>query len=169
MKTRIAFLFTFLCFTVLLQAQNHLFISGKIIDKKTKEPISYAHVGIPEKGIGTTTAYDGTFYFKVPKYYDQSSMIVSYIGYKTFRFPINQIKSKITIELEVAENELVEIVVMEPTQVEDIIRRAVKNIPKNYPTHPTKVLGFYRESRTDDSLRHTYMAEGVLNIYKKSY
>ena len=96
-------------------------------------------------------------------------MIVSYIGYKTFRFPINQIKDDMTIKLETADNELVEIVVMEPTQVEDIIRRAVKNIPKNYPTNPTKVLGFYRESRTDDSLRHTYMAEGVLNIYKRSY
>ena len=162
-------LFMFLFLGIQLQAQNHLFISGKIIDKKTGEPISYAHVGIPEKGIGTTTAYDGTFYFKVPKYYDQSSMIVSFIGYKTFRFPINQIKEAMTIELETSDNELVEIVVMEPTQVEDIIRRAVKNIPKNYPTHGTKLLGFYRESRTDDSLRHTYMAEGVLNIYKKSY
>ena len=169
MKTRITFLFAFLFMGNMLLAQNHLFITGKIIDQKTGEPIPYAHVGIPEKGIGTTTAFDGTFYFKVPKYYDQSTMIVSYIGYKTFRFPINQIKDEMTIKLETSDNELVEIVVMEPNQVEDIIRRAVKNIPKNYPTNPTKVLGFYRESRTNEKFEHTYMAEGVLNIYKRSY
>lgn len=153
----------------MLTAQDHIFITGKIIDKKTGDPISYAHVGIPEKGIGTTTAYDGSFNFKVPKYYDRSTMIVSYIGYKTFRFPINQIKEKMIIKLETADNKLTEIVVIEPTQVENIIRRAVKNIPKNYPTHATKSLGFYRESRTDENLNHTYMAEGVLNIHKKSY
>ena len=169
MKTRITFLLAFLLWGSMLLAQNHFFISGKIVDKKTGEPISYAHVGIPEKGIGTTTAYDGTFYFKAPKYYAKSEMIVSYIGYKTFRFPINQIKEEMLIKLETSENELVEIVVMEPNQVEDIIRRAVKNIPKNYPTHATKLLGFYRESRTDEKFNHTYMAEGVLNIYKKSY
>ena len=35
---------------------------------------------------------------------------------------------------------------MDEFRVEDIIRRAVKNIPANYSTRPTTVLGFYRES-----------------------
>lgn len=169
MKTQIAFLLAFLLCGSILTAQDHLFITGKIIDKKSGDPISYAHVGIPEKGIGTTTGYDGNFRFKVPKYYKNSTMIVSYIGYKTFRFPISQIKESMIIKLETADNALTEIVVIEPSQVEDIIRRAVKNIPKNYPTHATKTLGFYRESRTDENLNYTYMAEGVLTIYKNSY
>ena len=169
MKTQALFLLSFLLFTGILTAQDHIYITGTIFDKKTGEPIPYAHVGIPEKGIGTTTGYDGHFNFKVPKYYEQSTMTVSYIGYKTFRFPVDQIKEEMVIKLEVADNKLTEIIVMEPSQVENIIRQAVKNIPKNYPTHPTKSLGFYRESRTDEQLNHTYMAEGVLNIYKNSY
>jgi hypothetical protein len=61
------------------------------------------------------------------------------------------------------------VVVLGDAAVENIIRKAVNNIPKNYPTYPTTALGFYRESRTDDSLNYIYLAEGVLNIYKKGY
>ena len=35
--------------------------------------------------------------------------------------------------------------------------------------YPTTNLGFYREAKTNDSLRYVYLAEGVLNIYKYSY
>ena len=117
MKTQALFLLSFLLFTGILTAQDHIYITGAIFDKKTGEPIPYAHVGIPEKGIGTTTGYDGHFNFKVPKYYEQSTMTVSYIGYKTFRFPVDQIKEEMVIKLEVADNKLTEIIVMGPSQV----------------------------------------------------
>jgi hypothetical protein len=61
------------------------------------------------------------------------------------------------------------VVVMDKLAIENIIRRAVQNIPKNYPNSASNYLAFYRESLTDDSLRYKYLAEGVLNVYKTSY
>ncbi|HFA47948.1 MAG TPA: hypothetical protein ENJ95_02895 [Bacteroidetes bacterium] len=150
-------------------AQDYFTLTGKVLDKKNNKPVAYAHVGIPEKGIGTTTGHDGGFEFKVPNRYAGSVMIVSFMGYRTFKKPIKEIKNGGTIYIEQAASDLVEVVVMGENAVEDIIRKAVKNIPVNYPSHPTTVLGFYRESLTDDSLRYRYLAEGVLKIYKTKY
>lgn len=169
MRTFNTLLFISFFFSSPLFCQDYFTLTGKVLDKKNNQPVSYAHVGIPEKGIGTTTAYDGSFEFKVPQQYASSTMIVSFMGYKTYKNPIKNYKNGSTIYIEQSSTDLIEVVVMGDNAVEDIIRKAVKNIPANYPVHPTTVLGFYRESLTDDSLRYRYMAEGVLNIYKTSY
>lgn len=169
MKIRLYLLFTLLIFSSLSTAQEYRTIRGKVYDKNTNQPVAYAHVGIPEKGIGTTTSDNGIFVLKVPEQYANSTLMVSFIGYKTYKKPINEIESPVRIFIEQTSSELTEVVVMADAAVEDIIRKAVKNIPNNYPDHPTTVMGFYRESRTDDSLNYVYLAEGVLNIYKKGY
>ncbi|GLR19383.1 carboxypeptidase-like regulatory domain-containing protein [Portibacter lacus] len=168
MKTVLPFLL--LIFSGLsLSAQNYQVISGQLLDQKTGKGIPYANIGIPEKGIGTTSNDDGKFTFKVPKFYANSNLIVSVIGYKTYNKPLNQIISPVLITLEPTSYALSEIQIVDESGVENIIRKAVKKIPENYPIQSTTVLGFYRESRTDSLDEHVYLAEGVLNIHKTSY
>ncbi len=169
MTKRVIF-FSFLFFLVFsISAQDLITITGTVVDEDTGLAIGYAHVGIPEQGIGTTTGGNGRFTFKVPEAYKNSEMLVSYIGYKTFRKPISEISGSVNVRLKKSAAMLDEVVVMSDGGVENIVRKAVKNIKVNYPTYGTSYLGFYRESRTDDSLRHIYLAEGVLDIYKRSY
>lgn len=165
-------LYLFCClffFGSLLQAQSYLTITGQVLDQESGQPLAYAHVGIPEKGIGTTSGTGGTFTLKVPTEYANSTLLVSFIGYETYRRPIRELPSPVRILLAATPSELTEVVVMDEFAVENIIREAVERIPVNYPDHPTTVLGFYRESRAEDSLSFIYLAEGVLNIYKTSY
>lgn len=169
MTTRLTFFSFFILLASLLPAQELFTITGTVIDDDTGLGVPYAHVGIPEKGIGTTTGGNGAFTFKVPGEYQNSQMIVSYIGYKTYSKPIGEIKGSVTVRLQKSASMLGEVVVMADGGVENIIRKAIKNIKINYPTYGTTYLGFYRESRTDDSLNYIYLAEGVLNIYKRSY
>lgn len=173
MKTLCSLLCSVLFISAILSAQStspeYLRIRGKIIDQKTKAPLPFAHVGIPEKGIGTTSGNDGVFLLNIPIAYAKSTLEVSYIGYSNYKKPLTSITSPVTIQMEQKASDLVEVVVMGESAVENIIRQAVKKIPDNYPIHPTKVLGFYRESRTDDSLNYIYLAEGVLDVYKTSY
>lgn len=169
MKIHSYLLFAFLLLSTLSTAQEYRTIRGKIYDKQTNQPVAYAHVGILEKGIGTTTSDNGIFVFKVPEKYADATLMVSFIGYKTYKKSLKEIESPARIYIEQTSSELTEVVVMDDAAVENIIRKAVKNIPQNYPTHATTALGFYRESRTDDNLNYIYLAEGVLNIYKKSY
>ena len=91
------------------------------------------------------------------------------MGYKTYAKKVERIKSPFDLFLEEATLELGEIIVADEAAIENIIRKAVKNISKNNTTYPTTNLGFYREAKTDDSLRYNYLAEGVLNVYKHSY
>lgn len=173
MKARFIFFIAMLLFGMISRAQEqapeYITITGKVLDHNSKKPLAYAHVGIPEKGIGTTTGSDGGFTFKVPERYSNSTMVVTYIGYSNFKKSLKSLNQPATIYLKQTPSDLSEVVVMGEAAIENIIRKAVNNIPQNYPTHSTTVLGFYRESRTDDSLRYRYLAEGVLNIYKSSY
>lgn len=162
-------IFLFILLATMLSAQDYQLISGQLLDKETRQPIPYANIGIPERGIGTTSNMDGQFTFKVPDYYRNSTLIVSVIGYKTFKHPVKDFGSSVIIDLEPTSYQLAEIQIVDESGVENIIRKAVNRIPNNYPTHPTTVLGFYRESRTDAEDNHVYLAEGVLNIHKSSY
>ncbi len=169
MRNHLTLLFALFLFGNIGFAQSYLTLTGIVLDKKNNRPVAFAHVGIPERGIGTTTGHDGRFEFKVPPQYAKSTMTVSFMGYQTYEKRVSDFKNNSTIYIKQAPSDLAEVVVMGQNAIEDIIRKAVRNIPENYPTHPTTVLGFYRESRTDDSLRYVYLAEGVLNIYKNSY
>jgi len=146
-----------------------IIITGKVQDAGNGKALAYAHVGIPEKGIGTTTGEDGAFTLKIPQAYAQSKLSVSFIGYATYERPLSAVASPATIRLKAVPASLQEVVVMDERGVEDIIRRAVRQIPDNYPGHPNSATGFYRESRANASQEYLYMAEGVLDIYKTSY
>lgn len=164
----IIIVFFMLCANVLV-GQDFFVISGKVSDANNGEPLRYAHVGISERGIGTTTGMDGSFVLKVPNYFRQSTLIVSYVGYNDYRRAIQTVKSPITIRMKASPTDLTEVVVMSESSIENIIRKAANRIPDNYSNHPITNLAFYRESRTDSENEYIYMAEGVLNVYKKSY
>ncbi len=161
-------MFLFFCLSI-AQAQDFKVISGQLLDKDTGKGVPYANIGIPERGIGTTSNDYGYFTFKVPNYYLSSDLIVSVIGYKTFKSPVKDFGESVVIDLDPTSYSLSEIQIVDENGVENIIRKAVSRIPDNYPTYPTTVLGFYRESRTDSLDQHVYLAEGVLNIHKDTY
>lgn len=160
---------TFLLLFSSLAHSQSIIITGKVQDADNGKALAYAHVGIPEKGIGTVTGEDGGFTLKVPQAYAGSRLSVSFIGYATYERPLNALQSPVTIRIKAVPSSLQEVVVMDERAVEDIIRRAVRRIPDNYPDKPSSVTGFYRESRTNAVQEYLYMAEGVLDIYKTSY
>ncbi len=170
MKAPSLLIFCFLFLANLTHSQSDkITLRGKVIDSSTKEPLAYAHIGIPKIGIGTTTSEKGIFEFKVPQNIFEDELTVSFLGYKSFSKKVKHLKNPSTIELTQSEEDLLEVEVLGPAAVENIVRKAVKRIPKNYPTYSHTDLAFYRESRTNDDSTYIYLAEGVLNVYKKSY
>ncbi len=74
--------FTYFCLFLMLSistiAQNK--ITGIVIDASNKEPMSFASVGIPVLGIGTTTELDGTYQLgNIPD--GTYQIVISYTGY----------------------------------------------------------------------------------------
>jgi len=170
MKILITFISTLFFFTNSIgQTGTYFILEGKVINKNTGGGLQYAHIGIPKLGIGTTSSDEGYFEVKIPRDKMEEELSVSFIGYKTYKKKISSLKNPCLLPLEVENNDLVEIEVLGDKAIENIIRKAVKRIPKNYPTHGHTNLAFYREARTDKDSNYIYLAEGVLKVYKKSY
>jgi len=118
MKAPSLFLFCFLFLVNITHAQTEkITLRGKIIDQSTKEPLPYAHVGIPKIGIGTTTSERGIFELKVPQNVFEEKLTVSYLGYQPFSKKIKNLRNPSTIELKLSEEDLVEVEVLGPAAV----------------------------------------------------
>ncbi len=78
---------------------EQIFIKGKIIDKKTKEPLAFVNIGI-EGIVGTTTDYDGTFAITLDIKYADAILNISYVGYEKNFLPIKKFKNKTDVIIE---------------------------------------------------------------------
>jgi len=76
--------------SVRLYAQN---FSGQIFDNKTRQPIPYVNIGIPNKGFGTISDDNGNFSFPLDDKYNNDSLKVSMIGYKPIYLKVQDAKS----------------------------------------------------------------------------
>lgn len=74
----------------MLHAQT---ISGTITDEKTREPLSYVHIGISGKGIGTISDEKGRFNLQLQESFYSDTLTFSIIGYNTFLEPISDLLS----------------------------------------------------------------------------
>lgn len=155
-------------------AQSNLRFQGKVIDEKTQEPLSFAHLIVKGKYFGTTTNNSGVFVLSLEQTYLQDSLLISYLGYRSITVPIAKLQRSGNI-LSLAEESaaLTEVVVISPTTPPvEIVRKALQNIPYNYLQEPKNSLGFFRESisvEEGDLLEEILFAEGVLEFYKTPY
>ncbi len=80
----------------LLSAQNPeiIKISGKVISRKTLEPIPYAHVILNNTSIGTITNEFGAFRLVLPNKYANSTLKISSIGYESTYMPISSVSKR---------------------------------------------------------------------------
>ncbi len=77
--------------SVRLYAQN---FSGQIFDNKTKQPIPYVNVGIPNKGFGTVSDDNGNFSILLDDKYNNDSIKISMIGYKPISLKVQDAKNQ---------------------------------------------------------------------------
>ena len=150
-------------------SQNFTFISGKIIDANSKNPISGVYVGIPAKGastsaIGVTTNESGEFILKYPILLQNTgSLIITKMNFKEIRKSLLEFKDKkdsLTFEIQAVNQKII--------QAKDgrkTIDYVVSRLEKNYNVNPYFLQGFYRETLFVDSV-FVKISEGVLKVEK---
>lgn len=78
-------LLVFLLFSKLIFAQNANWeVKGKVIDI-SKNPVPFANVFANNTSIGTTTNIDGEFLLKIPAKIQKIDLVISFVGYTTFK------------------------------------------------------------------------------------
>lgn len=76
------YLFLYLFYASIVFSQT---INGKIISADTKEPISYAKIGIESENIGAITDREGNFTLKLDNISPQKTVMVEVAGFETYK------------------------------------------------------------------------------------
>jgi hypothetical protein len=142
--------------------------SGKVVDKKTGDPVIFASVFISETSTGTVTNSDGDFIIKVPIQFVARQIGISHIGYTTSFINLSSLKSQgNVIELNSTPYEIEEVTIRK-IDPEVLIRTAIRKIPENFSNNPVMMTSFYRETIRQNR-SYVAVAEAVLDAYKASY
>ena len=150
-------------------AQN-LVVTGTIADAKSGTPLPYAYVQIKGKALGTVTDPKGKFKLTVPKSLQQETLIFSYVGYVTQQQKIASLSSPVNIKL-ATDTKMLEEVVIEPEKMigpKALLRKVIKNIPKNYQTDTVFAKAYYRELLKENGFYIKY-ADAVVELQSLPY
>jgi hypothetical protein len=160
--------FFLLLWTGTVRAQTTQVLRGQVVDAETQQPIPNAQVGVADNRIGTSTNADGRFALSIPAALQGKQLEVALLGYRKYTRALPPLPGpELRIELRISPAALGEVQVT--GSVLGIVREAVARIPRNYPTRPTQLTGFYRESDNDPAGQPRYLAEGLVLAFKESY
>jgi hypothetical protein len=144
------------------------YITGKIVDNETSEPLPFATIALKNKGKGTVTNVNGDFGLKIGSDFFSDTLSVSYLGYQGREIPVKDaFGNNLTISMKREFISIPEIIIKNHNP-QDVIFRALKAIPHNYGDTPAAMTGFYREGVMKKSELQTY-SEAILQIYKSAY
>jgi len=147
---------------------SYISLTGKIIDKDSRNPIMFANIFLTGTSIGTVANADGEFLLKVPNERLNGEVSITHIGYKNFKSAVEKMRNtENTVVLEPELISLKEIIIQNENPV-DLLKKAIQNIPKNYRNTPSMVTGFYRET-IKQNRKYVSVAEAVLETYKAPY
>ncbi|MFD2824148.1 carboxypeptidase-like regulatory domain-containing protein [Lacinutrix iliipiscaria] len=146
-------------------------IKNKVIDTLDAFPIASASVYIKNTTIGTVTNIDGNFVLQVPKEHENDTLIVSSIGYSTYKTPISEIDNtqEIYLKEEVASlEEVVLIAETRPKTGNDIVLKAIERLDRNLPDSSYIQKGFLRHKERNKQ-EFKWLIESAITVYDSGY
>lgn len=155
------------CFNTFSQTE----LKNKVLDLTTLLPIESASIYIKNTTTGTITNSDGKFLLVVPEQYKTDTLIISSIGYKSFKTPINEFDSTFEIYLEEDVASLDEVVLIAETRPKtgnDIVLRALERLSENLPDSAYLQKGFLRHKERNKK-EFKWLIESAITLYDSSY
>ncbi|NOU18628.1 MAG: hypothetical protein HOO91_13815 [Bacteroidales bacterium] len=157
--------------TQFIYSQKTNCINGAVFQINTSEPVGYAAISIKGKSIGTAANDLGNFSFYFSDSLKNDTLMISSLGFKTYQKPINQIlnDSIKTFYLDSTNIPIQPLFVLSKGETaEQIVRKAIKKIKKNYPTKMYYMDAFYRELCMRDD-RYARLIEAAVSIQDFGY
>ncbi len=173
LPTHLFFLLLLLISNLVLSQQPE-YIIGKLMDSKTQEPIPFASIRIKNRALGIISNTDGSF--KIPSMYKEYGDIIeiSSMGYQTKEMLIQDfsVYELNDVRLQPATLELEEAVVTaekkKKLKARQIVRRAIRSIPENYPVEAFSTVGYYRDYQLD-RLQYVNLNEAILEVFDEGF
>lgn len=146
-------------------------IKGKVADFMTYAPIESASVYIDKTTIGTITNVDGKFALRVPQANLSDTLVISSIGFKSFKTTIADFENGSDIFLEEDVASLEEVVLVADTRPKtgnDIMLKALERLPDNMPNLPYLQKGFLRHKERNKK-QYKWLIEAAITLYDSDY
>jgi hypothetical protein len=162
-----AYVFFFFGSTAVAQIE----LKGKIVDQGTLLPLEYASIYIQNTAIGTVSNSDGKFLLVVPNEYATDTVIISSIGYKSFKTPVDEFNGEFEIDLQEDIASLDEIVLIAETRPKtgnDIVLKALEKLPVNMPDQPYMEKGFLRHKERNRT-EFKWLIESAITLYDSEF
>ena len=110
---------------------NDIQVKGKVADEETGQTLKNCHVFINEH-FGTITDEKGAFTLDIPEQYQDKSLKISFLGYKTYEIPVQKIDGRfLKVNLVFDEIMLDDVVVVTPDPWDDF-RTIIGEISTEY-------------------------------------
>lgn len=167
LKTFLVILIPFLTFNSFAQTE----LKGKVTDFMTFMPIESASVYIKHTTIGTISNTDGNFVLRVPEKNSADTLVISSIGFKTFETPIGEFENGSDIYLEEDMASLDEVVIVadnRPKTGNEIMVRAIEELPNTLPDAPYLQKGFLRHKERNRR-EYKWLIEAAITLYDTEY
>ena len=174
-------LFVLLCTTTLF-SQEREFVTGRLVDSKTEEPVVFATLRVKNKAVGVISNMDGTFRVPLALKTFGDTLEISSLGYASrdiLLFQLAQDKINL-IKLDPAV-ELLDEVEVQGTRISrkrvlkekrmsaaKIVRMAIKRIPFNYPTDAFSLVGYYRDYQLAEG-DYFNLNEAILEVVDQGF
>lgn len=150
-------------------SQNEL--KNKIVDFMTLMPIESASIYVQNTTIGTVSNADGKFVLVVPNEFVNDTLIVSSIGYKSFKTTVAEFDNAAEIYLEEDVASLDEVLLVAETRPKtgnDIVLKAMSKLSDNMPELPYLQKGFLRHKERNKK-EFKWLIESAITLYDSSF
>lgn len=155
------------CISVFAQTE----IKNKVADFSTFLPIVSANIYVKNTTLGTISNTDGKFVLVVPREFENDTLVVSSIGYKSFKIPISDFNNSEEIYLETDIASLDEVLIVAETRPKtgnNIVLKAIEKLSENLPEEPYLQKGFLRH-RERNRKEYKWLIESAITLYDSSY
>ncbi len=150
------------------KAPAYIHLQGKVVDSESNELLPYANILIEKAGTGTITNTNGEFDFKIQGRYAGSKALFSFLGYEHGKLEIPFADNdKLLVKLTPKPYTLADVLILpNGNKAVNIVKRAVKNIKRNYDRNTHQMEAFYRNTNYRDTVA-TQLIEAALLIEDK--
>lgn len=148
-------------------AISQIELKNKVVDFATLMPLESASVYVQNTTTGTITNVNGKFVLLIPEKYAKDTLVVSSIGYKSFKAPVGEFDNSMEIFLEEDVASLDEVVLVaenRPKTGNEIVLRALEELPETLPDSSYLQKGFVRHKERNKR-EFKWLVEGAITFY----
>lgn len=146
-------------------------VKNKIVDFTNLLPIESASIYVQNTTIGTVSNADGKFVLLVPEEFVNDTLVISSIGYKSYKTPVNEFDNSMEIFLEEDIASLDEVLLIAETRPKtgnEIVEKALSKLQENMPEAPYLQKGFLRHKERNKK-EFKWLIESAITLYDSSY